>query len=163
MAERYELNWRNAIYRFIWYAIKYTFFSFNNFCLRKKKTPERQYKSSRVSFPTRPFVKAPAYRSWPLCAPRSASASVSKGEPQFLLGKKKKSSRKKQLATGYNAWVAIHNISASRRWRWQPGAGAAVKAGAGIGRAAWGRQSESHVQGPCCGLDSESTNVHTHI
>lgn len=27
----------------------------------------------------------------------------------------------------------------------------------------WGRQSESHVQGPCCGLDSESTNVHTYI
>lgn len=76
----------------------------------------------------------------------------------FVGGEKRKSSRKKQLATGYNAWVAIHNISASRRWRWQPGAPAQDV----LHEAETWRQS--HVQGPCCcGLDSESTNVHAYI
>lgn len=108
-----------------------------------------------VSFILQPFLKERAHKSvakflsnsahysrYPHSAPdsTSASASVSKGEPQFSLEegererekREKKSSRKKQLATGYNAWVAIHNISASRRWRWQPGAGAG--AGGGTGR-----------------------------
>lgn len=79
-----------------------------------------------VSFILQPFLKERAHKSvakflsnsahysrYPHSAPdsTSASASVSKGEPQFSLEegererekREKKSSRKKQLATGYNA------------------------------------------------------------
>lgn len=54
-----------------------------------------------------------------------------------------------QLATGYNAWVAIHNISASRRWRWQRGR-----------RQAGANKSSSHVQGRCYGLNIALANIY---
>lgn len=131
----------------LWHAINNFFFSHCTHLAKTKPKNEsinlNKFLFQRAHLSRHPHA-APGHSE--LCAlPRPVCQKVSHS---FCWGEKRKSSRKKQLATGYNAWVAIHNISASRRWRWQPGAAAGDGDGAeaGTGRAAWGNEREAE---PC--------------